>query len=569
MTLSTEDLTKIATLKFSYIWESYPGFPGFIDYTFNLQLGELDNDDITYNYELSEGVAENVTVVTVAQALAFKETIKQWEAVADVTFYENTSPSSSFTGLIINQAILTSASADGLHVPGTIDDGKMNASDLFISRYFSAGQFNTGEIGWRVFMHEIGHALGLDDVSALEYSKSASIMSSYNLNNFLPLTPMLYDIKAVQDKYGVNTHTNSGDTTYTVFSNGTVDATNDGGTDNVNGGHHTYGVAWFDTLATIWDAGGLDTVDASDFSSSGVIINLDEGIDKYNDANGFEFYWAFGSNIENVIGGDGNDFIYGNALNNEFSGGDGLDTFDGSDGIDTISYNYITSGGVRVDVYVDEGESEAGSSDQDGFIHIEKIIGTDQVDTIKSLIELEGKTTKVTAGDDIDGQYLEIHAPGMPSTGIKVYDFEKLELGGGTNIIKLNLSENSTLQEISIDSPTSTSRNEIDISGGQPGHTGLNIYLAAGDDIIRNAPAGSRIQTGDGHDIIQLMDRVLITDASTSDRLYYAETELHGAIRSQNSDLSYVSDGNNVRYYINQDGELPTSGKAGGIRRFA
>lgn len=390
MSLTTQDLANIAALKYAYLWRSDLGITGQIYYTFNMQLGQLSNDGLTYEFTLNSGnLAEHVAPVTVAQALAFTQIIKQWESVANIAFIQNTTPSANFTGLVINQADLNFAHADGVFNPGSINNGAMSSAELFIDRFFTQSDFDVGGAGWETLMHEAGHALGLMDASGANYPASASIMYGTNLDNKIIVSPMLYDIKAVQDKYGVNTNTNSGNTTYKILDNRTVDATNVGGTDNVDSGHHIYGVAGLSTLSTIWDAGGTDTADASSFTTFGVVINLDEGVDKVNEGMA-QFYWAFGSNIENAIGSSLGDYIYGNSLNNNLASGDGNDTLiggtgndtiNGAAGSDTVSYAYLTSGSVNVDLTA--GTGNAGTGDVDTLSNIENVIGSNGNDTIK------------------------------------------------------------------------------------------------------------------------------------------------------------------------------------------
>jgi Ca2+-binding RTX toxin-like protein len=69
------------------------------------------------------------------------------------------------------------------------------------------------------------------------------------------------------------------------------------------------------------------------------------------------------SNIENAIGGAGNDMFIGNTVNN---------LFDGGAGIDTVSYVNST-GSVTVDMSIGNAISSDGT---DTLLHIEKIIGS-------------------------------------------------------------------------------------------------------------------------------------------------------------------------------------------------
>ena len=95
---------------------------------------------------------------------------------------------------------------------------------------------------------------------------------------------------------------------------------------------------------TIWDAGGIDLIDASNQTQS-AIINLRPGTlssigaaiwnGSFNmrDTLGI----AYGAVIENATGTGYSDIIYGNSVANVLTGGAGNDTLDGGQGNDTIS----------------------------------------------------------------------------------------------------------------------------------------------------------------------------------------------------------------------------------------
>tara|TARA_B110000914_G_scaffold53239_1_gene45833 strand:- start:50 stop:1012 length:963 start_codon:yes stop_codon:yes gene_type:complete len=132
----------------------------------------------------------------------------------------------------------------------------------------------------------------------------------------IPSTPMAYDVAALQYLYGPNTKFNSGNTTYTFDPN-------------------------IPEIKLIWDGGGTDTLNFSNFSESST-INLTDGSYSTIPFNGWflknNFSIAFGAVIENVITGSGADVIIGNSSNNVITGGLGGDTIDGDAGIDQAVY---------------------------------------------------------------------------------------------------------------------------------------------------------------------------------------------------------------------------------------
>lgn len=81
--------------------------------------------------------------------------------------------------------------------------------------------------------------------------------------NHQPSTPMVDDIAAIQKLYGANHETRVGDTTYGF---------------NSNAGREAYHLNSSSDapVFTIWDGGGVDTLDVSGFSDN-QLINLNEG----------------------------------------------------------------------------------------------------------------------------------------------------------------------------------------------------------------------------------------------------------------------------------------------------
>ena len=137
---------------------------------------------------------------------------------------------------------------------------------------------------------------------------------------------MALDIAALQDIYGANTTTATGDDVYMLDDT-------QGSSDN----------AW----VSIWDAGGTDTMRYD--GDRDTDIDLREATLEYEDGGGgfvssasgvtAGFTIANGVIIENAIGGNGNDTIVGNEHSNEISGRGGSDDIDGGDGNDTIDGN--------------------------------------------------------------------------------------------------------------------------------------------------------------------------------------------------------------------------------------
>ena len=149
---------------------------------------------------------------------------------------------------------------------------------------------------------------------------------------FSPATPMLHDVAALQALYGANRTARSGDTTYGY---------------NSTAGRPAYDFTIANApIFTIWDGGGIDTLDIS-LTGAPVRIDLAEGA--YSDA----FFMtgniaiAYGAQIENAKGGSGPDSLTGNGLNNRLEGGAGDDRLAGLGGDDTL----VGGDGLDVAVY--------------------------------------------------------------------------------------------------------------------------------------------------------------------------------------------------------------------------
>lgn len=223
-----------------------------------------------------------------------------------------------------------------------------------------------GNYHYHAFMHETGHALGLKhgqetslygslpyDTNSMEFSVMtySSYVGSdngayYNESWGYAQTYMMYDIAALQYMYGANYNTNSGDTVYlwspvsgTTYVNG--DAAITPGNNRI--------------FETIWDGGGTDTYDFSNYATN---LRVDLAPGGYSTTSSTQLaylgngHYARGnvfnallhendtrSLIENAIGGNGADSISGNIGPNMLDGGSGNDTLTGLEGTDRLLGN--------------------------------------------------------------------------------------------------------------------------------------------------------------------------------------------------------------------------------------
>lgn len=159
----------------------------------------------------------------------------------------------------------------------------------------------------------------------------------------MPQTYMMGDIRALQQQYGADFSTNAGSTVYSwsptggeTFVNGQV-AIDPGGNR---------------IFMTIWDGGGFDTYDLSNYTTDLQIDLTPGGSSQFSDIqtaslgdghfargnvyNALQYQGDARSLIEAAIGGSGDDEVLGNAAGNIIDGGNGNDTLSGGAGDDII-----------------------------------------------------------------------------------------------------------------------------------------------------------------------------------------------------------------------------------------
>ena len=256
--------------------------------------------------------------------------------------------------------------------------------DIWIDNGASASSFAEGGYDFMATIHELGHALGLkhpfEDGGVLpaEYDNYRYTVMSYDdyadslyrtveatatgvktvVRSIYPSTPMVFDILAIQSRYGADPATAAGATSYsfsqsTPFMQTLYDA---GGTDVIDLSAHTRGsiidltpgayssIAYFSASAqaAFW---------TSQYSWAGSFI-----AQQFNQAS--TYTWsnnlgiAYGTVIENVVGSAAADVVGGNDAPNNLAGGGGNDTLNGQAGED-----YLRGG--------DGNDSLAGGSDFD------------------------------------------------------------------------------------------------------------------------------------------------------------------------------------------------------------
>lgn len=342
--------------------------------------------------------------------------------------------------------------------------------DIVLDRdSFDTDNLDFGRFEYLTILHELGHALGLSHPGP--YNGVGSRPLIYRLDNVYPedfpqytimtymyaglenvpttfqhsgsqSTPMLHDIAAIQSIYGANMTTRTGDNIYGFNSNNARSFSNGFTFD-------PYDFAKVNNpVFTIWDAGGVDTIDASgygayvdrfgdfqlvsqlidlragEYSSIGYAALFDQdGNDSgKSDALVNNIAIAYGVTIENAIGGEGNDRINGNGVANRLIGnrgndlifgGEGDDFIDGGDDQDTLfgqGGNDHLIGGPRDDVLL----GGSGNDLLDPAHGADYVNGGPGFDTVTyanqtALIELSADRT-LDRGDIKGDEFIDIEA---------------------------------------------------------------------------------------------------------------------------------------------------------------
>lgn len=235
--------------------------------------------------------------------------------------------------------------------------------------------YSEGGYAYQVMGHELGHAMGMSHPrgvgDAAGYDTSMTIMS-YN-NDGLGTTLQPLDIATMQHVYGENP--------------------------NYNNGNNTYYLDGSASKETIWDTGGVDTIDSRRYNGN-VQIDLRDQLGAETRV-GYSRRWiAEDAEIENATSGWGNDVLLGNDLDNRLDSGQGNDHLRGYGGDDELyggegNDTFYFAEGFGNDTVFDYNKGDIFSFDKDLFANTDDILANTEYRNGNAIIT-DGNGNSVT-----------------------------------------------------------------------------------------------------------------------------------------------------------------------------
>jgi serralysin len=325
------------------------------------------------------------------------------------------------------------------YYPSNISSG----GDIWLGTAFNYSLASLGNYYFMAALHEVGHAVGLKHSHETGGVANVSLPSVHDNSEYTvmsyrsydggpvtgttneaygyPQTYMANDILALQTLYGANYANHSENSVYSwssttgqTFINGVAQLAPGGG----SGGSANR------IFETVWDGGGVDTYDLSNYTTN-LRIDLNPGASSVFSSTQLAFlgnnHYAAGnvynaylynndprSYIDSVIGGSGDDTFTGNEIANVLNGGAGNETITGGGGNDII----IGGSGTDVAVYSDNQSNYAISYDASSQAFTISDRGTASIDGTDTVTGVE---TFQFADGTIDSQVFQTSSQTLPS----------------------------------------------------------------------------------------------------------------------------------------------------------
>ncbi|GAA0655136.1 M10 family metallopeptidase C-terminal domain-containing protein [Brevundimonas lenta] len=477
----------------------------------------------------------NFAAFTPAQRDATRAAIEAWDDLITTTFVETSADDADINfGNLLNapntQAYARLPAATLTANPAINEQIREIGGDVWVSTAQASNfQLDEGLYGIHTLVHEAGHALGLSHPGAYnaapglsitypanaEYAQDTrayTVMSYFNASSLgarhfdfnisttvYAATPLIHDIAAIQAIYGADMTTRTGNTTYGF---------------NSNAGRDSYDFTLTPApVMAIWDAGGIDTLDASGYdtvqlidltpgalSSIGGVTAASAPTFEQTNANRAAAGYApitlatynaniaalianpvvgrltdnvgiaYGVIIENAVGGSGADAIIGNTANNVLTGNAGDDVILGREGNDTLdggAGNDQLDGGVGADLMIGGADNDLYLVDNAADQVAEGAdAGTDEVRTGLAVYTL-GQNVENLTGTASTGQRLT--GNGLNNVILAGAGADALDGGAGDDFLDGGAGADS-------------------LTGG----TGNDVYVVdnAGDRVTEKANAG-------------------------------------------------------------------------------
>ena len=261
-----------------------------------------------------------------------REVLAYFESVCDVDFFEVPYTHSCENAIMVfglHEDDGVGGVAAHAYLPYDEGYGTFGGDVWYDVADFPVGgtEVGMGSLFRSVTFHEIGHAMGFGhSFPALPVSVdyTYNTMMSYSGDSSFhpeePSTMMLWDVEAIQEVYGANMEYALGNT------------------------HHFYNQD-NSHLQTLWDAGGIDTINMTNQVADN-FIDLHQGARSTLNGVANSLLIAYGCTIENARGGYGADEIQGNEIRNLLFGNYGNDILEGNGG------NDVLRGGYNDDTYI-------------------------------------------------------------------------------------------------------------------------------------------------------------------------------------------------------------------------